>query len=89
MFQFPNITPLRKRRFVRPLNSDGYAIVRIVATGLTADETREYPEATLRDFVAPMQDNCCWQATSSKVSRLRGAIRSLRTRLSEQSSTTA
>ena len=27
-----------------------------MATGLTADETREYPEATLRDFVAPMQD---------------------------------
>ena len=56
MFRFLNITPLRKRRFVRQLNSDGYAIIRIVATGLTADETREYPAATLRDFVGPMQD---------------------------------
>ena len=56
MFRFLNITPLRKRRFVRQLNSDGYAIIRIMATGLTADGTREYPAETLRDFVAPMQD---------------------------------
>ena len=56
MFRFLNITPLRKRRLVRQLNGDGYAIIRIIATGLTADGTREYPEETLRGFVVLMQD---------------------------------
>lgn len=48
------ITPLHKRSFVRGVSSDGYLIIRIIASGKTADGVREYPDAVLRAAVPEM-----------------------------------
>lgn len=48
------ITPLHKRSFVRGVSSDGYLIIRIIASGKTADGVREYSATALRAAVPEM-----------------------------------